>query len=101
MSKEIEKFAEVSGKYPKLSEDGWNEGRFTLEANRPMHPSGNGWRPPIRWEGYVDGVKVEFIQIRHSAISENDFDFTGFPDSLQRVIPCIIEAIDMAMEVMD
>lgn len=59
------------------------------------------WKAPIHWEGYVGDTKVNFIQISEDAISEDSFDWSGFPEKLEYTKGYIVRAIDDAMRVMD
>lgn len=73
--------------------------RISLNADQAIFYQ--TWTAPIKWSGFVGGIKVEFIQINDPAYDEEDFDWTGFPTNLHKAIPAIIKAIDEAMREMD
>jgi hypothetical protein len=90
--------ATVTGKYPDQSKYD-KEGRFKIAPDKSFIHS--TWAPPIQWTGWVNNEQISFIQISRSADGRDDFDFSGFPESCERAIDYIIEAIDKAMKVMD
>jgi hypothetical protein len=90
--------ARVTGKFPHITTFGL-ESSFTVNSDQAMIYF--SWAPPIKWTGKVAGVDVEFTQISSSALFQDDFDFTGFPENLKNSIPYIIDAINEAMRIMD
>jgi len=76
-----------------------NKVQFYLNANTTMHP--DKWKTPINWEGFVAGVRVEFTQIQKKAASVEDFDFSLFPQSLDKAKVYIVQAIDKKLRTMD
>lgn len=89
---------QVRGEFPHYQSYN-NKGVFALNPNQGMNPY--TWRPPIIWKGIVCGTEVSFAQTEAHAISDDDFDFTGFPEKFSSAIPYIIDAIDDAIRVMD
>lgn len=90
--------AVVQGKYPDYSKHN-NEAYFRLASDQAMNPY--TWKPPINWEGKVNGKHVSFTQISASGHSKDDYDFSNFPKDVEDAISNIIIAIDEKMKVMD
>lgn len=89
---------QVTGEYPDYHKASL-KGRFYLNADKAFNPY--TWSPPIQWKGIVGAQNVSFTQISDSGSNKSDYDWKGFPNDLEVVIPYIVEAIDKAMEVMD
>jgi len=88
----------VEGKYPDINSRSL-EATFHLDADKAFNHQ--LWAPPIHWRGTVGGVKVRFTQISDRSSGTDDFDFDEFPLELETAKSHIIQAINMAMKVMD
>lgn len=90
--------ARVTGTFPDYSRHN-NRGSFVLESDKEFNPF--TWAPPINWTGYINDVKVSFVQVNASGSMEMDYDFSNCSSIIESAKSYIIEAIDDAMRVMD
>ena len=71
------------------------QGHFILNADQSLDSDTR--KLPITWKGLVGGTNVEIVQVLPEGSYEGCFDWTGFPEKLERVKGYIIVAIDHAI----
>jgi hypothetical protein len=82
-----------------LAPEGLPHTSAQLKPDKPFAPG--YYIPPITWKGHINHEEVEITQVKNTAYTEDDFDFSKLPEKFNYMKKELIEAIDDAMRAMD